>query len=405
MVYSTSARVDPAADAASLLRRIGFAVLCVAMPFAAIGARRSSVILMPIGVILLILAALLEPAEKSFGTRLKQLLLDPVSWAILGFGLWTVLSLAWAPAPRTAADRAANIAGLLAVLIGGLASIPSRLRAPTLYLLPIGAFIAVAAASVAVLDARLGRFLFTAPADAATVQRGLATLMLMSVPAAGWLLSRGRIVDAVLLGVALLAVAIAANDLVMAASIVIAALVFAVMRMRPAAGMTILALLLLLIVSVALLPLLVKTWQGQSVAGMQLMPLYSGSFLRRLGRLVTGYGLETAPRMAADFHPAGATYFAGLWFDLGIMAVILIGAGMGLVLQRARRSSHDVAAAALALMTVATVQGLLVPGSYQAWWASSLIAAIIGVAAISRGQARSRRPGIGLFTRPAAAKP
>lgn len=400
MVHSAAARVDPAADAASLLRRIGFAVLCVAMPFAAIGARRSSVILMPIGVILLILSALLEPGERSFGDRLKSLLANPASWVVLGFGFWVFLSLIWTPAPRASADRVANIAGMLAVLIGGLAAIPSRLRAPTLYLLPIGAFLAAAAASIIVLDVRLGRYMFTTPADAATVQRGLATLVLMSVPAAGWLISRGRMIDAALLGVALLAVAAAANDAVMAACVLAAAFAAVVMRFRPTLGKLVLVVLLLLIASAALLPLLIKTWQGQSIMGMQLMPLYSGSFLRRLGRMVTGYGIETAPRMAAHFHAAGATYFAGVWFDLGLVAIALIGAGMALALRQAERSGGAIAGTALALIAVATIQGLFLPGSYQAWWLSSVIAAMVGIAAISRGQARSRRPGIGLFAKP-----
>ncbi|MGL4324848.1 MAG: hypothetical protein ACRCTD_12495 [Beijerinckiaceae bacterium] len=405
MVNSAATRVDPAADAAYLLRRIGLAVLYIIMPMAALVSRRGTVIIMPIGAILLILAALIEPAEKPFGSRLTHLLRQPVIWLVLGFLLWAAASLGWAPFARTGTDRLANLAGLIAIFIGVLASIPARMRAPTLYVLPIGAFAAAAFASVVVLDVRLERFMFTMPGDGVIIQRGLATLVLMSIPAGGWLVSRGRILDAGLLLIALLAVAFAAKDMLMMLTIVAGALAFLAVRVRPVAGALALAIVAVLVLAVAAVPLFAKTWQGQTIAGIQLMPLLDGSFLLRLARAVTGYGLETAPRMPSGqyFLPAGPTYFAGLWFDLGLMAAGLVVGGMAAAFRLARSTSADVAAAALGLIAVVTVQGLAMPGTTQAWWLSSVIAAGVGVAAISRGQGRSRRPGIGLFARPEAA--
>lgn len=398
---SAAARIDPAADAASLLRRIGFAVLCVALPVSAMVARRGAVVLMPVGAILLILAALLDPSEKTFGQKLQDLLTRPLVWLAIGLGVWSCLSLFWTPAPRLAFDRLANLAGVLVLAIGLVAAIPSRLRAPVLYLLPIGAFAAAALATLIILDVRFGRALFSFGADAITVQRGLATLVLMSVPAAGWLLSRGRILDALLLGVALMAVAVTGQDRVMALGVGVAVVAFAVTRVRPALGSVFVAASLLLLALVALIPLFMRQWQGETVAGMQMMPLFSGSFLRRLGRVITGYGIETTPRMASTsyFQPIGPTYFAGLWFDLGLVAVALIGAGFTGAWRRAQQVSPHVQAAVLALILVISVQGTMLAGTYQAWWLSSLIAAIAGVAAIAKGQGRSRRPRMQLFAR------
>lgn len=406
LVHPSSARIDPAADAAQLLRRIGFAVLCVALPMAAITARRGAVILMPVGAILLILAALLEPTGKSLGERLRELLAQPLMWMVAGLGAWAVLSLFWTPGPRGALDRIANLAGLLALATGVLAALPPRLRAPILYMMPIGAFAAAAVATIVLIDARSGRSLFNIAADAVTVQRGLATLVLLGVPAAGWLLSRGRLLDALLLGVALMGVAVTAQDFVMAACVALGAMAFGATRLRPLLASMFVAVALALIAAVALLPLFIKGWQGQTIAGLQLMPLLTGSFLRRLGRLVTGYGIEATPRMIAGnyFQPNGPTYFAGMWFDLGLVAIALIGAGFVAALRQARMLSTDVAAATTALIAVIAIQGAFLPGTYQAWWLSSVIAAVIGVAAIARGQGRTRRPGIGLFARPPAGK-
>ena len=46
----TQGRLDPATDAAMLLRRIGFATLALALPLASLVSRRAAVVLAPIGI-------------------------------------------------------------------------------------------------------------------------------------------------------------------------------------------------------------------------------------------------------------------------------------------------------------------------------------------------------------------
>ena len=84
--------LDPAASAALLLRRIGFATLALALPLASLVSRRAAVVLAPIGVVLLVIAALIEnPSE--FGNNLKSSLSGLAGLTLLALVAWAVLSL------------------------------------------------------------------------------------------------------------------------------------------------------------------------------------------------------------------------------------------------------------------------------------------------------------------------
>ena len=61
---SNSTPIDPAQDAAALLRRIGFFGLFVVLPVLAQVARRASVIIAPIAVILLIIASVIDRRQR-----------------------------------------------------------------------------------------------------------------------------------------------------------------------------------------------------------------------------------------------------------------------------------------------------------------------------------------------------
>ena len=65
--------VDPALDAAALLRRIGFFGLFVVLPVAAQVSRRATVVLAPIAVVLLITASAIDQHQRAVGPALKRL--------------------------------------------------------------------------------------------------------------------------------------------------------------------------------------------------------------------------------------------------------------------------------------------------------------------------------------------
>ena len=126
-------------------------------------------------------------------------------------------------------------------------------------------------------------------------------------------------------------------------------------------------------------------------------------FSARHMRLITGHGLETTPRaISAGLLPGSdpPSLIVAIWFDLGAMGALAVAA---LILHRAQRAaaqSPDVAAAEIALICCASAQMLLGVAALQAWWMSSVAAAIISVRAIAQGQFRTRRPRARLFARP-----
>ena len=67
MARASNPTVDPALDAAALLRRVGFFGLFVIVPVVAQVARRATVVLGPIAVILLILASAIDNRQRRSG--------------------------------------------------------------------------------------------------------------------------------------------------------------------------------------------------------------------------------------------------------------------------------------------------------------------------------------------------
>ncbi len=94
---STSTTIDPALDAAALLRRIGFFGLFVVLPVLAQVARRASVILAPIAVILLIIASVIDRRQRPVRPATYRLLTAPAFLAGMLVILWSALSLTWTP--------------------------------------------------------------------------------------------------------------------------------------------------------------------------------------------------------------------------------------------------------------------------------------------------------------------
>ena len=64
MVRPATQTANPSADAAAMLRRLGFAILFFAIPLAALFTRRALVVMAPLAVILLVLASVLDGSAK-----------------------------------------------------------------------------------------------------------------------------------------------------------------------------------------------------------------------------------------------------------------------------------------------------------------------------------------------------
>ena len=77
MIRSISQTANPSADAAAILRRLGFAILFFAVPLAALFTRRALVAMAPLAVILLVLASVLDGSARNAREKLTALMVSP----------------------------------------------------------------------------------------------------------------------------------------------------------------------------------------------------------------------------------------------------------------------------------------------------------------------------------------
>ena len=105
MARVSSTTADPAAEAAALLRRVGFATLILIVPTAALVTRRGLVVLIPIGVFLIAIAAAIDGAQRPVGRTAREIAASPAGIAAANALAWCVLSLLWTPFPTQASER------------------------------------------------------------------------------------------------------------------------------------------------------------------------------------------------------------------------------------------------------------------------------------------------------------
>ncbi len=129
--------LDPTRDAALLLQRMGFFVLGVALPVSAVVSRRAAVVLVPIGVALMVIAAFLIEPDRLFRSFRRR----AVKATALALGVmagWALLSSQWAPRGAAGVDRALNMALALALGVAGIAALAERTRTANLNAVAIG---------------------------------------------------------------------------------------------------------------------------------------------------------------------------------------------------------------------------------------------------------------------------
>ena len=323
-VYSMTA--DPAAAAASLLRRVGFTILMTVVPVTALFTRRAVVVLAPVGIVLLVLAAVLDGNSASIKERLRSLVLSPGGLAA-GVALgWCVLSLVWTPFLAQASERLVNIAGVLIVMLAGYLCLPDRMRSANLYILPVGVGLAALCSLALAGLARYGR----ASAEDAQIERGLIVLILFLWPAVGWLRSRGRHVEALVLALAVAVATMTAPQAMPLQALAAGAAVFAIAAVSARAGTavtaTLIAGLLLLapLVPIVLTPF-AKALLGAGDPTLESLRIWRSVVLNEPLRLITGHGFETAlrGRTVGFWRPqAPVTVLFEVWYELGFVGAV-----------------------------------------------------------------------------------
>jgi hypothetical protein len=385
-----------------MLRRVAMAVLGAALPCAAFYSRRAAILLMPLGAILLFLATVIDPAEP-IGRRMRDYLRSPGLPALAGVTLWAGASIAWAPFPDLAIDRFLNVAGLLAAAAAALAAMPQRMRAPSLYLLPIGAFAAVVVACVVAIEGRgVVGFGAADPSDPGFATRGGAALLLMTPVSLGWLMSRGRASEALALAVSVACAMFVLGDSMALVLLVGTVAIFAAARVAPRPAASAFAVIACaLILGAPLFPLLAERAADLFGLGESFRTGRWADAISREGlRMIAGHGLQSAPRaIAAGIIPPSGSLplIVALWYDLGLVGALGFAAWLWARAMRAAEQPADVGAAEIALGACALAQMCTGMAVMQAWWLSTFAAAVIVARAVAHGQFRTRRPRARLF--------
>lgn len=387
-------RLDPAADAARLLGRLGFAILMIAAPLAAVGGRRALVIMVPIAVVLIVLATFIETDGREPWQRAKAMILTPSGGLALFLLFWAGLSLVWTPFPQDAAERLANVIGSAALLLLCVAALPRRMRASNVYFLPLG--IAITAGALIALALRAD----TDSLDDGHLAQRAALLITMMMPAAiTWLAMRGKMIA----GWILLALVVSALWLVDAywilAALVIGAFIYGLaLRQTELARRLVLAGTAGLVLLAPLVPLVLrpitKLIFGVQHVNTEAIRVWARVVTQEPARLITGHGFDTALRArSAGLVPAGSPrgLLFELWYELGLLGAI----AFALLLWRAVAATSQLpardSAAVLSLMSIAFALALLGQNATQAWWMFALLIAMMALVAVQRAHERALR--------------
>jgi hypothetical protein len=387
---------DPVASATALLRRLGFATLMLVIPSLALVSRRAVVVLAPIGIALLIIAAILDGENRPLGRSNRAFAGSVPVLATIVLLVWLALSLIWTPFHEPAAARLGSILAMTALVVAGYYALPDRMRASNIYLLAIG--VSVAAVAGIALSALYGQGLVEPPDGASTLERGLVTMVIMVWPAVAWLSSRHRDVQAVLLALAVGAASFLGPTilpfvafLVSGAVCVLATSAPRFMAAATAKGLAGLILLAPLAPFIAA-PFTASGEGGGLLASLAIWrDLITGEPLR----LLTGYGLEAALRgRGSGLLPADAPYslLFEIWFDLGAVGAVAAAVALHGAVIAATRSHPPLTPGALATFVAAFAMTVMGVATTQMWWVTTLIVVPLIFIAAARGQFRTKRP-------------
>lgn len=388
---------DPVASATALLRRLGFATLMLVIPTMALVSRRAVVVLAPIGIALLIIAALIDgenrPIRKS---NLAFVGSTPVIATIVLL-VWISLSLIWTPFFEPAAGRVGSILSMTLLGIVGYYAFPDRMRASNLYLLPIGvgfaAIVGLAFSFAAIQN------LATPPDGFDTFQRGLVVIVIAVWPAVAWLSSRRRDVQALLLAVVVGFASLSGPTFLPFIAFLAGGLTCILATAAPRAVVIALgrgsAALILLAPVFAILGAML--WNGEEGTWLHSLAVWRDIIVNEPLRLVTGYGLEAAlrSRAAGLLSPdAPFSILFEIWYELGLVGAAAGALALDGAIRASAREHPQLTPGAMAAFASAFTMAAMGVSTTQMWWVTTLIVVGLIFIAIARGQFRTKRPKV-----------
>ncbi|CAH1655258.1 Peptide ABC transporter permease [Hyphomicrobiales bacterium] len=401
--HNAQAPLDPATDAALLLRRIGFGTLALVLPLAALVSRRAAVVLVPIGIALLIIAALIEEPGRFVGS-LKEAVFSRPGLILLGILAWALLSLVWSPFPAAAAEKAGNL--VLAVVLGfaGLSALPERMRSSNLNLSPLG----TGSAGIFALGLITIAALRHAETPPGAVERGVSIILITAWPALAWLLSRERGMSALGLALVVALLALTRFEDGETVAMLFGTVAFgAVTASRERAAQVIATIVAGLMLFAPILPFLlaplVSALPDSADDFAQMLSIWADVIRQSPVELITGHGLDTVVRDQLRGilpQPAPATLLFETWYELGLVGAAAAAACLYFAIRAAGRMPGALAAGGVAAFTTAFALAVFGFAPLLPWWLMTLTAVVLLFGAIARGQYRTDRPAVPLPMRP-----
>jgi hypothetical protein len=381
--------VDPAEQAAQLLFRIGFGILCMVLPLAAIFSRRAMVVIAPIGILVLISAALMMKGQSAAWSRLRGAIASPVGYAALFLVGWSALSLTWTPYPGPGAERLFRVIGSVAMALASILALPQRMRASNLYLLSLGVgFSALCALSVAALSPGLS--------DPVVLERAAILISLMAWPAVTWLSIKRRSVAAMCVagGVGGLALVLQGPN-VLPALLVGAVLLGGAMNNLRGSAVAFITAMSILVLGAPVIAVVISLLTEQTNSFGRTMQVWADVIIADPSRLLTGYGLETALRnrvsQALDTSAPSSLLFE-LWYELGVLGALAFTVGMAFSIMGIARLGRVIGAFALGCAGFALALAVMGLGTSQTWWVTAIATTCIAFVAVANGEYRTERP-------------
>jgi hypothetical protein len=392
--------LDAGADAARLLQRLGYAVLAIGAPCAESLSSRAIFVFFPIGVALLLVAALLDPVRGAF-ERMRAPLFSPIAWCVLALFAWSALSILWTPFPSSAIPHLGKLIGTAGLAFLAIACMREHMRAGDLYLFPAG----VALAMIAVLFVALAAHAGADPNDGRIGRAGISLIVLMW-PAMACLTARDRNGYTRLVLITAFAFTFAIGAPAPAAALVVGmfALSFAISDVKRTAfdlGLLAAAIILFCPIAPAIAPTLARWFYHAKLAslGEPFPPLAAAAeiLLHDPLRLFTGHGFDAAIKGVENGLLPPRTprvVLFELWYETGVIGAALAAALVGLSFRAVGALNPRIAPYFLAALAADLTLSFLAVDFSQMWWTTMLAVSGISAAAAFHSLYRTRRPAV-----------
>ena len=387
-----------AADASRFFSRIGYLVLAVGAPVAAVLHPLGLYVMFAIGVGLILIAAALN-AESNFFERFRRPFFVPAFLALLAGLVWAALSMLWTPYPIAAGQYLLKLGVLLVATMLVVAAPRENAAATDLYLFPIGVMAGMGAMLVRALVETL-----TGATDNGRLTTGSVAIAVLLFPAIGGLAARGRNGLARLLLILALCFAYIASytPLTVAVFAGYLALSFSISDLSRTArelSWGAAALILLSPLIPALAPT-VSAWIFHTRLSSLPAPYPSLSvaadiFTHDKLRLITGHGFATVSHGVRDrILPAETPHALAftVWYELGVVGAVLAAVGAWLAFRSLAHAPARLAPYMAAAFSAVVALAFLNVDFAEMTTLTLIAIAIVSTDVAARSQYRTSRP-------------